>query len=259
MQPTVHNTKKSTCETLKDFIVLVGNIVLAFLQSTYRCIIPKSKKSLKDEIVLITGAGRGLGKELALKFAEQEAFVVLWDINEKSVLGVESEIRERGGSARAYTCDVSNENHVKHVGKLVQDEVGDVTILVNNAGIFHNVFFTDLDCDKIRRTIEVNLLAHFWMNKFFLPKMLEMEKGHIVAISSIAGLLGWLYMSDYSASKFAMRGMMEAIEEEIRILGKGNKIFFTTVCPLTLDNGLNQNPTTRCPLLLPIVKVKDAA
>ncbi|KAG8173033.1 hypothetical protein JTE90_016420 [Oedothorax gibbosus] len=89
--------------------------------------------------------------------------------------------------------------------------------------------------------------------------MITAGKGHIVAVSSVAGLRGWLYLADYSASKFAVHGMMEAMEEEIRILGLTNTIHFTTACPMTIDTGMNQNPTTRMPCLAPILNVAETA
>lgn len=78
-----------------------------------------------------------------------------------------SDIRDLGGYAHAYACDVSNILMVQEVGNRVLEEVGDVSIVVNNAGILQNVLFTDLDTNKIRKTIEVNLLSHFWVGSSF--------------------------------------------------------------------------------------------
>lgn len=208
---------------------------------------------------MVTGAASGLGRELALKFSEEETILVLWDIDEKGIQNVASEIRERGGVAHAYSCDISDLQEVQQVGKKVQQDVGDVTIVVNNAGILQNILFIELDPAKIKKTLEVNVLSHFWINKFFLPRMIQIGKGHIVATASVGGLRGWLYLADYSASKFAILGMMEAMEEEMRITGYGESIHFTTVCPITINTGMNQNPTTRLPFMLPILNVEETA
>ncbi|XP_054723211.1 17-beta-hydroxysteroid dehydrogenase 13-like [Uloborus diversus] len=256
------STRKGWQKLLRDvgdFIVLIGRIILAFFSSGFGCLIPKAKKSVKDEIVLITGAGRGLGKELALKFIEEDAIVVLWDIDGKSAFATRDEIRSLGGKAHAYICDVTNEKEVQRIGRTVQEEVGDVTILVNNAGILQNVLFMELDSGKIRKTLEVNLLSHFWTIRFFLPRMLELEKGHIAAISSASGLISWLYLADYTASKFGILGLMEVLEEEMRLLGKEDKIHFTTACPFTIDTGMNHSPTSRMQCLCPILDVKKTA
>ncbi|GFT80187.1 17-beta-hydroxysteroid dehydrogenase 13, partial [Nephila pilipes] len=74
-----------------------------------------------------------------------------------------SEIKERYGSAAGYLCDITNLQEVENVGKKVVKEVGEVTIVVNNAGILQNVLFTDLDPAKIKKTLEVNVLSHFWV------------------------------------------------------------------------------------------------
>ncbi|KAG8189929.1 hypothetical protein JTE90_009071 [Oedothorax gibbosus] len=153
------------CSTLRDIVLLFGKILLTLLTSTFKELIVKRKKSLKDEVVLVTGAGKGLGKELALKFASEEAILVLWDIDEVKVQNVASDIRELGGCAHAYVCDVSDISKVHEVGARVLEEVGEVSIVVNNAGILQNVLFTDLDTNKIRKTLEVNLLSHFWVSK----------------------------------------------------------------------------------------------
>ncbi|GIX99529.1 hypothetical protein CEXT_729301 [Caerostris extrusa] len=252
--------KCSGFSTLRDFVVLVGSILWCLISSAFSVVFQtKPKKSLKEEIVLVTGAANGLGKELALKFAKEGAVLVLWDVDEKGIQNVSSEIKSRGGAAHAYLCDISDNDQVQQVGKRVQQEVGDISIVVNNAGILQNVLFTDLDPAKIRKTLEVNVLSHFWINRFFLPRMIDNGKGHIVATASVAGLQGWLYLTDYSASKFAILGMMESLEEDMRHLGLSDRIHFTTACPITINTGMNQNPTTRLPSLVPILKVEETA
>ncbi|KAF8770835.1 17-beta-hydroxysteroid dehydrogenase 13 like protein [Argiope bruennichi] len=246
--------------TFRDFFLLVGNIVWTVISSAFNAVfVTKPKKSLKGEVVLVTGAGNGLGRELALKFAEEGAILVLWDVDERGIQRVAAEINEEGGEAHVHVCDISDLSQVQRVGQKVLQEVGDVTVVVNNAGILQNVLFSNLDPAKIRKTLEVNILSHFWINKFFLPRMMANGKGHIVATASVAGLRGWLYLADYSASKFAILGMMEAMEEEMRFLGLDDKIHFTTVCPMTINTGMNQNPTTRLPSIVPILKVTETA
>lgn len=251
--------KCSIWSDVSDFVVLIGRIIWAFLCSAVHCVIPRRKKSLEDAIVLITGAGKGLGRELALKFAELKAIVVLWDIDEKSIESVQSEILQSDGRAYKYVCDVSDEFEVRRAGKLVQEQVGDVTVLVNNAGILQNLPFLELDSGRIKKTFEINILAHFWTTRYFLPRMLELEEGHIVASGSAGGLLGWLFMADYCATKFGIIGLMEVLEEEVRHLGKEEMIRFTTVCPFTMDTGMNQNPTCRLPKILPLLNAKESA
>lgn len=95
-------------------------------------------------------------------------------------------------------------------------EVGDVTILVNNAGIMPQHEMLKHSEKEIRMIYEINTIAHCWMFQAFLPKMIEKNQGHIVALSSVAGLTGLNNLVPYCGSKFAVRGTMEALLEELR-------------------------------------------
>lgn len=95
-------------------------------------------------------------------------------------------------------------------------EVGDVTILVNNAGIMPQHEILNHTEKEIRMIYEINTIAHCWMFQAFLPKMIEKNRGHIVALSSIAGMTGLNNLVPYCGSKFAVRGTQEALLEELR-------------------------------------------
>lgn len=240
----------------QEFLVLAIKVLYIIVSDITRKILPKSKKDLRGEIVLITGSAHGLGRQLALDTAELGAKVVLWDINEK-VKDVAEEIRKKGGKAWWYICDVTSEKDIESKAESISSDVGDVTILINNAGIMQNVPLLELDSEKIKRTFNVNILAHFWTIRAFLPKMKENNYGHIVAIASAAGLIGHVNQSDYSASKYAVVGMMESLSEEMRL--RNCDVKFTTICPLTVNTGLNQNPVARYPLLTPILSIEEAS
>ncbi|XP_054723108.1 short-chain dehydrogenase/reductase family 16C member 6-like, partial [Uloborus diversus] len=175
----------------------------------------------------------------------------------EKVQNVATEITSKGGWAKWYRCDVTSEEDVNEKAKLVLQNVGDVYILLNNAGLMQNVPFLQLDSAKIRKTFEINIIAHIWTIRAFLPNMIKKNRGHVVAISSAAGLMGHVNQSDYSASKFAVVGLMEALSEEMRT--EGHDIRFTTVCPLTVDTGMNQNPIAKYPILTPILSIQKAA
>ncbi|XP_013408959.1 17-beta-hydroxysteroid dehydrogenase 13-like, partial [Lingula anatina] len=160
-----------------------------------------------------------------------------WDVNKDGNEATADEVRKQGGTAHAYLCDVSNTDDVKRVAERVRRDVGDVTILVNNAGILHGLDLLQLTDQQIRKTIEINTMAHFWTVREFLPKMLEFDHGHIVTVSSMSGFYGASYLVDYSTSKYAVRGFTEALAEEIRRLGK-TQIKTTTVFPMFVDTGL---------------------
>ncbi|GFU06715.1 hypothetical protein TNCV_4353021 [Trichonephila clavipes] len=225
---------------LLGFVLKVLSIVLT---ATVECLLPKKKKDLAGEVVLITGSAQGIGSQLALQIARLGAKVVLWDINEEKLKEVAEEIQQEGFTAFWFVCDVTSEDDVNAKARQVEQKAGEVSLLINNAGIMQNLPMLELSSSIIKKTFEVNLLSHFWTIRAFLPNMEKNNHGHIVGISSCAGLVGHVNQIDYSASKHGVVGMMEALSEELRL--KGSSIKLTTICPLTVNTGLNQNPITR--------------
>lgn len=120
-----------------------------------------------DEICLITGAAQGLGKQLALEFAERNAVLVLWDIQEEKLKAVANDIKDMGNEVYHYVCDCSKREDIYRVAALVKKEVGSVSILVNNAGILNVRALLDADDEEIEETFKVNTLAHFWVSGCF--------------------------------------------------------------------------------------------
>jgi all-trans-retinol dehydrogenase (NAD+) len=156
-------------------------------------------------------------------------------------------------------CDVTNREQVLKLGKTILQEVGPVTVLVNNAGIMPCIPLLKTSEDQIRKTFDVNVMAHFWMLEAFLPHMIQEKKGHIVATSSIAGLCGLTNLVPYCSSKFAVRGLMEALHEELREDPRNFNIRTTTVFPYMVDTGLCKKPKIRFPGLLGLINPKTAA
>lgn len=247
---------------LVDVLLLLVRILFWTLEGIYRAIVQPEEKNVAGEIVLITGAGHGIGRELALKYASLGATVVCWDLNPQSNLETVSEIKKLGAtSIHAYQCDVSSRDQVFQTAERVKAEVGNVTILVNNAGIMPCHSFLDTTTEEIRKIFDINVMAHFWMLQAFLPSMIAKNHGHVVALSSIAGLIGVANLVPYCSSKFAVRGLMESLNEELR-QGKGgqpNNIKFTTVCPYMVDTGLCKRTKIKYPSLMSMVTPEDAA
>ena len=122
------------------------------------------KADYGEEICLITGAAQGLGKQLALEFAQRNAVLVLWDIQEEKLKTVADEIKEMGNEVFPYVCDCSSRETVYRVAAQVKKEVGNVSILVNNAGILNVRGVMEADDEEIEQTFKVNALAHFWVS-----------------------------------------------------------------------------------------------
>ena len=129
--------------------------------------IPRSLryKKVDNDIVLITGGGSGLGRLLAVRFAKLGAKVVIWDLNQ---VGLDETCRlvkqVKDGQVYSYICDVSDRSAVYDTANRVRQEVGVVTILVNNAGIVSGKRFLETPDDKIVKTFEVNAISHFWVS-----------------------------------------------------------------------------------------------
>nr|CAD7570469.1 unnamed protein product [Timema californicum] len=193
----------------------------------------------------ITGTGHGIGKELALQFAMLGSTVVCWDINEDNNKKTVDELVHLGYKAHAYNCDVSSREQVFKIAREVKEKVGDVTVVVNNAGIMPCHPFMAHNSQEIQRIFDINVMAHFWMLEAFLPSMINKNHGHFVALSSMAGLMGIANLVPYCASKYAVRGLMEAMAEELREGNHQLDVKFTTICPFIVDTGLCKKPRTR--------------
>lgn len=149
--------------------------------------------------VLITGAGSGIGRLMAIGAARRGARVTIWDLSEERGTRVRDEIRAFGGQAQARTIDITDRVEVEAAAT----DTGPVDILINNAGIVTGKRLLDADPDAIQRTFAVNTLSLYWMTRAFLGGMLQRDRGTVVTIASAAGLVGVARQTDYSASKFA--------------------------------------------------------
>ncbi|NWV89783.1 RDHE2 dehydrogenase, partial [Machaerirhynchus nigripectus] len=236
-------------ETLKVIVLSAYYI----LESLVFFIVPRRKKNVSGEIVLITGAGSGIGRLLAIKFASLGATLVLWDINQEGLNYTVRLAKENGaGRVHSYICDCSKRQDVYRVADQVKKEVGDVSILINNAGIVIGKRFLDSPDSLVEKTMQVNTMAHFWIYKAFLPAMIAANHGHLVSIASSAGLCGVSKLSDYCASKFAAFGFAESIDMEMRILRKTG-VKTTIVCPYVINTGMFDGVKSKWPRVFPIL------
>ncbi|XP_063781302.1 epidermal retinol dehydrogenase 2-like [Pseudophryne corroboree] len=141
---------------------------------------------------------------------------------------------------------------------MVKKEVGDITILINNAGIVSGKKFIDLPDALLEKTMQVNTMAHFWTYKAFLPAMMASNHGHLVSIASSAGLIGVNGLADYCTSKFAAIGFAESVGLEMLALGKTG-VKTTIVCPYFINTGMADGCSTKWPQLMPILEPEYAS
>ncbi len=212
---------------------------------------------IKDRTVLITGGASGIGRLMAVEMAGLGGRIVIWDIDETKMQSAKKEIGTAGGSVFAFVCDLSDKAAIQRTAEQVKSEVGDVDILINNAGVVSGKRFMACTDEQIEQTIAINMMAHFWTIRAFLPAMLEKDRGHIVTISSAGGTTGVASLSNYSASKFAVFGLDESLRAEFK--KDKRRIKTTIVCPYYINTGMFDGVKTRFPFILPILKEKKVA
>jgi all-trans-retinol dehydrogenase (NAD+) len=197
-------------------------------------------KSVAGKNVLVTGAAMGLGKlfaETAVK--EQAAAVVLWDINESALKDTAAELEAEGGTIHTYVVDVSSQEAVATAAEAVRSEVGDVQILINNAGIVRgNGYFWESEVRDAEKTMLINALAPMYVAREFLPAMVDTdEECRIVNIASSAGLNAVPRLAAYCGSKWAAVGWSDSIRLELEQAGHKH-VRVTTVCPTYINTGM---------------------
>jgi len=175
-----------------------------------------------EQIVVVTGGASGIGELLANTLAVRNVTVVVLDVNP---------IVTENYNIAYYKCDVSKWEEVEAVSKKIIEEIGEPTILVNNAGVVQGKLIVDLSAEDIQQTFGANTLSHFWILKAFLPNLLKNKSGHIVTMSSALGMTGVAQMADYCASKAAVVGLHESLRYELDKRYKCPQIRTTLVCP----------------------------
>eukprot|EP01012_Entosiphon_sulcatum_P036341 TRINITY_DN4631_c0_g1_i1.p1 TRINITY_DN4631_c0_g1~~TRINITY_DN4631_c0_g1_i1.p1 ORF type:complete len:308 (-),score=44.18 TRINITY_DN4631_c0_g1_i1:70-993(-) len=234
--------------------VKVAALTLGALLLTRR-LLRRPPRSLRDDVVVMTGGGSGIGRLMSLKFAREGCKIAVWDLNLTMAEETVAQITAEGGVAMAYSCDVSDADKVREAAALTIRDFGKVDILVNNAGIVSGKKLLEIPEALAKKTLEVNTLAHIWTTKAFLPGMLQRNHGYVVTIASAAGLIGVTGLADYCASKFGAVGFHEALRFEL----KGTNVGSTCVCPYYINTGMFDGVQTRFPLLLPILKPEYVA
>ena len=171
---------------------------------------------LKNKNALITGAGKGIGKAIALALAKEGVNVILIARTQDEIDSVAAKVRSLRVKALAITADVADINSVNAAVEQALAEFGTIDILINNAGIAAFGKFLELEPTDWERIIQVNLMGTYYVTRAVLPNMIERQTGDIINISSTAGLSGNALTSAYSASKFAVLGLTESLMQEVR-------------------------------------------
>jgi short-subunit dehydrogenase len=181
----------------------------------------------KAQVILITGASNGIGKQLAIDFAARGAIVAGCGRSIARLKETLKEVRRASPTSVMIGCDVSDAEQVRGmVGKVLED-YGKIDILINNAGVGMRRPFVETSIETIETITRTNYLGALYCAHEVLPSMIARGRGHIVNISSGAGKIGTLNMAAYCGSKFALNGWSESLYHELKPLG----INVTVVCP----------------------------
>jgi 3-oxoacyl-[acyl-carrier protein] reductase len=171
---------------------------------------------LKERVVFITGAGRGIGRALAHAFAAEGANVALQGRTKKNLEKVQKELKPLGVKTIVLAGDVSDEGTVSRCVAAAEQQLGPIDVLVNNAGIFASGPVEKIDALVFDRVVAVNLRGPFLASRAVLPGMKSRRRGHIVNIASTAGRRGFPGGAAYCASKFGLAGLTEAMRYDVR-------------------------------------------
>ena len=198
-------------------------------------------QNLKGKNALITGAGKGIGKAVALALASEGVNVILLSRTKSSLEEVATAVEKLGVKSFVVTADVADINAVNDAVSKALTAFGTIDILINNAGIGKFGKFLDLDPTDWESIIKTNLMGVYYTTRAVLPGMIEQQGGDIINISSTAGLKGNAATSAYSASKFGVMGLTESLMQEVR----KHNIRVTALTPSTVatDMAIDLNLT----------------
>ncbi len=173
----------------------------------------------KDEVVLVTGSTRGIGKSVAQSFAAQGALVLIIGRSQEQADAVASEIKAQGGLAQGFGCDVTNLANVQETVNKILDIHKRIDILVNNAGITRDNLLLRIDENDWDEVIKVNLKGVFNVTKVLAKPMLKARKGKIISIASVIGITGNAGQANYAASKAGIIGFSKSVAREFASRG----------------------------------------
>jgi len=200
----------------------------------------KSIFQFKDRTVLVTGASSGIGRETALAFAAAGSDVVLVARSADALAKVATEARKHGVKALAVATDVTKPTAVQACFRRAIQRLGRVDVVVNNAGVLIPARVPDIRAADLQKMLDVNLFGALWVMQSAVKVMRAQGGGHIVNVASLAGRRGFSPLGGYSATKFALVGLTEALRSEL----VGEPIKVSLVMPGVVDTPMGDRALT---------------
>jgi all-trans-retinol dehydrogenase (NAD+) len=213
---------------------------------------------LNGKIAVVTGGAMGIGLATSKLLVKEGCVVAIWDINQAEMQKAKKELENLGGKVFTYHCDVTDKARVYELAAITKKDMGKIDILINNAGYVKGGDFLDREDEIWEKTIQVNLTSMIYTIKAVLPDMYERNSGHIVNISSAAGLLGVAGLSMYAATKWAVYGLTESMRFEAWNKQKDG-VRWTSMHPSYLAHGMFEGAKLGFfgNLIVPLVKSHD--
>ena len=197
-------------------------------------------KTLQDRVVVITGAGSGIGRALAVEVASRGSLVAISDVDEAGLAETVELVKAAGApEVRADRLDVSDRAAFATYAAAVREQFGRVNVVVNNAGVTMTGDFEEITYENFEWIMGINFWGVVTGTKEFLPHLIESGDGHLVNISSLFGLISTPGQTTYNASKYAVRGFTEALRQEMLIAG--HPVGVTCVHPGGIRTGISRN------------------
>lgn len=195
-----------------------------------------ARRDFGGRCVVVTGAGGGLGRALALRFAAAGAHVAALDRDATGLEGSARELRAAGARFVTVVCDVASESDCRSALAQARQALGAIDVLVNNAGITHRSAFQRTDPAVIRRVMEVNFFGALHCTHAAVPDLVA-RRGMVIAISSVAGFAPLVARTGYAASKHALHGFFGSLRTELAASG----VSVMLVCPSFISTGIEKN------------------
>lgn len=192
---------------------------------------------VKDRIVFVTGAARGIGYEVGKTFAENGATVILSDLDEEHAKTAALGLRKKGYSVTGISCDVSSEEDIQRALQYTSEEFGRLDVLINNAGLQHVAFIEDFSTEKFEQMLNIMLTGPFVAIKHAFPVMKKQQFGRIINMASINGLVGFSGKAAYNSAKHGVIGLTKVAALEAAEHG----ITVNALCPGYVDTPLVRN------------------
>lgn len=172
-------------------------------------------KRLENKVAIITGGADGIGKATAIRFANEGATAIIWDLNEDKGIKLVEDIRIGGGEADFFKVNTADYDQVESAANAVHEKYGKIDILINNAGITRDASLKKMSIDQWQQVIDVNLSGVFFCTKAVSPFMMEKGSGRVISTSSVVALYGNFGQSNYVAAKAGLIGMTKTWAREL--------------------------------------------